>query len=199
MKKRGTIFPLPFPFCLVPFVFVWSACGYQFSGTTSLPQGIQSVSFAEFANYTLEAGVEKELQWAIEREFRIRGNIQVTKVGEGMVHVTLQRLDLRPYSFDRRDQVLEYELTLVLNIQLTQRASGQVVWQADNLQVTEYYSATPQVVVTTSPEFLQGTLDPEDLPGLTDTQFSETQRRFAVERLFATAAREVYFRLGENF
>ena len=199
MKKRGTIFFLPFPFCLVPFVFVLSACGYQFSGTTSLPQGIQSVSFAEFANYTLEAGVEKELQWAIEREFRIRGNIQVTKVGEGMVHVTLQRLDLRPYSFDRRDQVLEYELTLVLNIQLTQRASGQVVWQADNLQVTEYYSATPQVVVTTSPEFLQGTLDPEDLPGLTDTQFSETQRRFAVERLFATAAREVYFRLGENF
>ena len=199
MKKRGTIFSLAFYFCLVPFVFVWSACGYQFSGTTSLPQGIQSVSFADFGNYTLEAGVEKELQWAIEREFRTHGNIQVTEAGEGMVHVTLQRLNLRPYSFDRRAQVLEYELALVLNIQLTHRASGQVVWQADNLQVTEYYSAIPQVMVTTSPEFLQGTLDPEDLPGLTDTQFSETQRRLAVERLFATAAREVYFRLGENF
>jgi outer membrane lipopolysaccharide assembly protein LptE/RlpB len=199
MKKRGTIFSLPFPICLVPFVFVWSACGYQFSGTTSLPKGIQSVSFAEFDNYTLEPGVEKELQWAIEREFRTHGNIQVTEPGEGVVHVTLQRLDLRPYSFDRRAQVLEYELLLVLNIQLTHRASGQVVWQADNLQVTEYYSAIPQVVVTTSPEFLQGTLDPEDLPGLTDTQFSETQRRLAVERLFTTAAREVYFRLGENF
>lgn len=199
MKKRGTIFSLAFPFCLVPFVFVWSGCGYQFSGTTSLPQGIQSVSFAEFGNYTLEAGVEKELQWAIEREFRTHGNIQVTEAGEGMVHVTLQRLNLRPYSFDRRAQVLEYELALALNIQLTHRASGQVVWQADNLQVTEYYSAIPQVMVTTSPEFLQGTLDPDDLPGLTDTQFSETQRRLAVERLFATAAREVYFRLGENF
>ena len=199
MKKRGTIFSLAFHFYLVPFVFVWSACGYQFSGTTSLPQGIQSVSFADFGNYTLEAGVEKELQWAIEREFRTHGNIQVTEAGEGMVHVTLQRLNLRPYSFDRRAQVLEYELALVLNIQLTHRASGQVVWQADNLQVTEYYSAIPQVMVTTSPEFLQGTLDPEDLPGLTDTQFSETQRRLAVERLFATAAREVYFRLGENF
>ena len=199
MKKRGTIFSLPFPICLVPFVFVWSACGYQFSGTTSLPKGIQSVSFAEFDNRTLEPGVEKELQWAIEREFRTHGNIQVTEAGEGMVHVTLQRLNLRPYSFDRRAQVLEYELLLVLNIQLTHRASGQVVWQADNLQVTEYYSAIPQVMVTTSPEFLQGTLDPEDLPGLTDTQFSETQRRLAVERLFATAAREVYFRLGENF
>ena len=199
MKKRGKFFFLPSPLCLVPCAFVWIACGYQLSGTTALPQGIQSVSFAEFGNYTLEAGVEKELQWAIEREFRTHGNIQVTEAGEGMVHVTLQRLDLRPYSFDRRDQVLEYELALVLNIQLTHRASGQVVWRADNLRVTEYYSAIPQVLVTTSPEFLQGALDPGDLPGLTDTQFSETQRRLAVERLFATAAREVYFRLGDNF
>ncbi len=199
MKKRGKIFSFPFTLCLVPLACVWSACGYQFSATTSLPQGIQSVSFAEFENYTLEAGVEKELQWAIEREFRTHGNIQVTQAGEGKVHVTLQRLDLRPYSFDRRAQVLEYELALELNIQLTHRESGQVVWQADNLHVTEYYSAIPQVLVTTSPEFLQGTLDPGDLSGLTDTQFSETQRRLAVKRLFATAAREVYFRLGENF
>ena len=199
MKKRGKIFSFPFAFCLVPLACVWSACGYQLSGTTALPQGIRSVSFAEFENYTLEAGVEKELQWAIEREFRTHGNIQVTDAGEGKVHVTLQRLDLRPYSFDRRAQVLEYELALELNIQLTHRASGEVVWQADNLHVTEYYSAIPQVLVTTSPEFLQGTLDPGDLSGLTDTQFSETQRRLAVKRLFATAAREVYFRLGENF
>ena len=199
MKKSGNFFSFPFIPCLVPFACVWIGCGYQFSGTTSLPQGIQSVSFAEFGNYTLEAGVEKELQWAIEREFRTHGNIQVTQAGEGMIHVTLQRFDLRPYSFDRRAQVLEYELALVLNIQLTHRASGEVVWQADNLHVTEYYSAISQVLVTTSPEFLQGTLDPEDLSGLTDIQFSETQRRLAVERLFATAAREVYFRLGENF
>jgi len=53
--------------------------------------------------------------------------------------------------------------------------------------------------VTTSPKFLQGTLNPQDLPGLTDIQFSETQRRLATARLFQTAAREVYFRLGENF
>ena len=199
MKKRGKCFFFPFTLCFVPLACVWSACGYQLSGTTSLPQGIRSVSFAEFENYTLEAGVEKELQWAIEREFRTHGNIQVTDAGEGKVHVTLQRLDLRPYSFDRRAQVLEYELALELNIQLTHRASGEVVWQADNLHVTEYYSAIPQVLVTTSPEFLQGTLDPGDLSGLTDTQFSEMQRRLAVKRLFATAAREVYFRLGENF
>ena len=178
---------------------LWSACGYHFSGVTSLPQGIQSVSFAEFSNHTLETGVEKELQWAIEREFRTHRNIRITDIGEGVVSVQLQRLDLRPFSFDRRAQVLEYEMVLALDIQLTARGSGKVLWQANDLRVTEYYSAIPQVLVTTSPEFLQGTLDPGDLPGLTDVQFSETQRRLTITRLFAAAAREVYFRLGDNF
>ena len=180
-------------------VCLWSACGYQLAGTAPLPQGIQSVSFAEFSNRTLETGVEKELQWAMEREFRTRWNIRVTDTGEGVISAQLQTLELRPFSFDRRDQVLEYEMILALDVQFTDRGSGKVLWQADNLQVTEYYSAIPQVLVTTSPEFLQGTLDPSDLPGLTDVQFSETQRRLAVGRLFTAAAREVSFRLGDNF
>jgi hypothetical protein len=157
------------------------------------------VSFAEFGNETLEAGAERELQWALEREFRNHGGVTVTDKGEGIVHATLRRLELRPLSFDRRDQVLEYEVTLACDVSLTHRDTGQVLWQVAGLQVSERYSAIPQVVVTTSPEFWQGTLNPEDLRGLTDVQFSETQRRLAVRRLFAAAAREVYFRLGEDF
>jgi hypothetical protein len=55
------------------------------------------------------------------------------------------------------------------------------------------------VVVPSSPEFQQGTLNPEDLRGLTDIQFSETQKQTAMERLFTAAAREVVVRLSENF
>jgi outer membrane lipopolysaccharide assembly protein LptE/RlpB len=176
-----------------------AGCGYQLSATGRLPQNIQTVSFAPFENTTAEVGVEKELQWALEREFRNRGGVSITDTGEGVVNVTLQQMDLRPLSFDQRDQVLEYELALVFDVSLTRRESGQVVWQANNVRVTEDYSAIPQVVVTSSPEFWRGSLNPEDLPGLTDIQFSETQQRLAMERLFAAAAREVYFRLSENF
>jgi hypothetical protein len=115
------------------------------------------------------------------------------------MNVSLRRLDFRPLSFDRRDQVLEYEAALVFDVSLTHRDSGQVLWQADGMRVTYDYSAIPQVEVTTSPEFLRGTLNPEDLRGMTDIQYSETQQRMALERLFAAAAREVYFRLGDNF
>lgn len=190
---------LPITASLLLLALLPYGCGYQFSVGPTLPQGIRSVSFAEFRNETLEVGVEKELQWALEREFRNRGGIVVTEGGEGVVSATLHRLDLRPLSFDRRDQVLEYEVALLFDVAITHRDTGQVLWQAGNIRVAEDYSAVPQVVVTTSPEFFQGTLNPEDLTGLTDIQFSEAQRRLAIERLFAEAAREIYFRLGESF
>lgn len=181
------------------FVFTFSGCGYHFSGAKNLPQGIQRVSFAEFNNDTLSVGAERELQWALEREFRIHGGITIVENGEGIITGTLHQLDLRPLSFDNKDQVLEYQLVMVFDVNLTQRDTGQVLWRADNIQVVEDYSATPQVEVTTSPKFLQGTLNPGDLEGFTDIQFSETQRQLATIRLLKTAAREVYFRLGEDF
>jgi outer membrane lipopolysaccharide assembly protein LptE/RlpB len=181
------------------FLLLFSGCGYHFAGSGPLPQGIQRVSVAEVDNLTLETGSEKELQWALEREFRGRGGVTVTDEGEGVLNVTMRQLDFHPLSFDSRDQVLEYEVTLLLDVILMHRETGQTLWQANNLRVVSDYSAVPQVVVTTSPEFQQGTLNPEDLSGLTDIQFSETQKRTAIEQLFTAAAREVYFRLSENF
>ena len=179
--------------------FLSSGCGYHFAGATNLPQGVKSVRFAEFENETLEVGAEKEFQWAIEREFRNHGGLTISENGEGVFNVVLRQLELRPLSFDRKDQVLEYQLVVVFDISLTHRDSGKVLWQASGLRVASDYSAIPQVVVTTSPEFQRGTLNSEDLSGLTDVQFSETQRRLAMGRLFASAAREVYFRLGDDF
>ena len=193
-----TISPLRL-FSLCTFVFLSAGCGYQFSGGGTLPQGVQKISLAEIDNETLEVGTEKQLQWALEQEFRKRGNTIVDEGGEGILNVTMRQIDLRPLSFDSRDQVLEYELILLLDVQLTHRETGQLLWQENNMRVTTDYEAVPQVVVTTSPQFLEGNLNPEDLSGLTDIQFSETQRRTAVESLFTMAAREVYLRLSENF
>jgi outer membrane lipopolysaccharide assembly protein LptE/RlpB len=186
-------------FFLCTFVLLSAGCGYQFSGGGTLPQGVQKISLAEIDNETLEVGTEKQLQWALEQEFRKRGNMIVDEGGEGVLNVTMRQIDLRPLSFDSQDRALEYVLILLLDVQLTHRETGQLLWQANNLRVTTEYEAVPQVVVTTSPRFLEGNLNPEDLNGLTDIQFSETQRRTAVEYLFTMAAREVYLRLSENF
>ena len=195
-----TLYPLSliqFPVFILAFFF--AGCGYHFSGGGPLPQGVQKISLAEIDNETLEVGTEKQLQWALEREFRKRGSVIVDEEGDGVLNVTMRQIDLHPLSFDRLDQVLEYQLVLLLDVQLIQRETGKTLWQANNLRVETNYDAIPQVVVTTSPHFLEGNLNAEDLGGLTDIQFSETQRRAAVESLFGAAAREVYLRMSENF
>ncbi len=198
-RKMASPFFLVWTLGFLHLLLLFTGCGYKFAGVPTLPQGVQSVSFAEFGNETLEPGIEKELQWAFEREFRNHGGLTVTTQGEGIVKVTLNTIHFRPLAFDRRDQVLEYEAALAFDISLTHRGTGNVLWQENNIRIAEDYSAIPQVVVTTSPEFLQGRLDPKDLPGLTDIQFAETERRLALERLLKEAAREAYFRIGENF
>ena len=200
-KTEGMASPffLVLPLGFLHLLLLLAGCGYKFAGAPTLPQGVQSVSFAEFENQTSEPGVEKELQWAFEREFRNHGGITIAKQGKGIMNVTLNNIHFQPLTYDRRDQVLEYEAALAFDISLTHRDTGDVLWQQNNIRIAEDYSAIPQVVVSTSPEFLQGRLDPKDLPSLTDTQFAETQRRLALERLLKKAAREAYFRIGENF
>lgn len=198
-RKMASPFFVVLPLGFLHLLLLFAGCGYKFAGAPTLPQGMQSLSFAEFGNQTLEPGVEKELQWTFEREFRNYGGITIAKRGEGIVDVTLKNMHFRPLMFDRKDQVLEYEAALAFDISLTHRDTGEVLWQQNNIRIAENYSAIPQVVVTTSPQFLQGRLDPKDLPGLTDIQFAETQRRLALERLLREAAREAYFRIGENF
>jgi hypothetical protein len=157
------------------------------------------MSFGVFTNETLEVGMEKDLQWALENEFHQQGGFQVTEAGEGVLDVTIRQLDIRPVSFSRRDQVFAYEVTMVLDLTLTDRTTGEMLWQASEIRETEEYSATRQVIVTTSPDFQRGTLNPEDLSGLTQIQFSEARERIAVDRLFKAVAREIHFRLTEDF
>lgn len=203
LKPIGFLYPLSFSlfrfFAFLPLVLCLASCGYHFSGGGVLPQGVKKISLAEIDNETLEVGTEKQLQWALEREFRKRGTAIVDDDSEGTLNVTMHQLDLRPLSFDSRDQVLEYQLVLLLDVQLIHRETGKILWQASNLRVQTNYDAVPQVVVKSSPRFLEGNLNAEDLRGLTDIQFSENQRRAAVERLFVETAREVYLRLSENF
>ena len=190
---------LPFAFCLLPFALLSSSCGYHLSGAANLPQHIQRVSVAEIENDTLEVGIEKEFQWALEREFRTRGGLTIAEDGEGVFNIVVHRLDQRPLSFDQKDEVLQYEVAIVFDVSLTARDSGQVLWQLKSLRVTTPYDAIPQIVVTSSPEFQRGTINSQNLSGFTQVQFSESERRAATERLFVAAAREVYARLGENF
>jgi len=67
------------------------------------------------------------------------------------------------------------------------------------MRQTDEYSATAQVVVTSSEQFQQGTLDAVDLPKFTQVQLADSQGRIAMDRLFRDMARDAYALMTEGF
>jgi hypothetical protein len=59
---------------------------------------------------------------------------------------------------------VQYELTLVLDLSLRRESDGRVLWYVTGMRESDEYSASSQVVVTSSSQFQQQTLDATNLP-----------------------------------
>ena len=178
-------------------------CGYGFTGAarTFAPE-VRSVGVEALANETREHGIEKRLALAIEREFAIRGPLRVATVpGEGDLVLTGTVRDAtdRPVAFNRDDEVLIYQTMLALDFELRRRTTGEIIWRVEDMRSFEDYATVGSVVVTTSSDFRRSTLDAQDLGNFTDIQLAESRRRYALDRLIAEIARDVYEQIMEDF
>jgi hypothetical protein len=179
-----------------------AGCGYQFAaGGRQFDAGIRTIGVKTFSNQTREIGVEKRLAMAIEREFVIRGPLDVADVDESDLQLTgtVRAAEDRPVAFNRDDEVLIYQTVLALDLELRMREGGAIVWRVQGLRVTDDYESVASVVVTTSSDFRAGTLNPEDLGAFTDVQLAETRRRETLDRMISTLARDVYDQIMEDF
>jgi hypothetical protein len=179
-----------------------TGCGYQFAaGGRTFDATVKTLGVRTFANETREIGVEKRLTMAIEREFVIRGPLKVTSADEGdlVLTGTVKSAEDRPVAFNRDDEVLIYQTVLALDLELRRRDNGKLVWRVHGLRVADDYESVASVIVTTSSDFRKGTLNPEDLGGLTDIQLAETRRRQTLERMIGNLARDVYDQIMEDF
>ena len=179
-----------------------SGCGYGFAGTGSrLPAEVRTVSLGPIRNATREIGLEKQFLEAIEDEVSLRGRLEVVE-GDGADAVftgALVHYETRPVAFNSRDEALQYQAVLTVDLELRRRADAKLLWQSRNYRAVEDYSAVPGVVVTSSSRFQKQTLNPGDLRLFTDVQLSEGQRRDATERLLENLARETYNQMMEDF
>ena len=186
----------------VLLAFAASGCGYGFAGTGSrLPAEIKTVSLGPIANGTREVGLEKRFLESLEDEVAIRGRLDVVPRGEGDAVLTgsLVNYETRPVAFNSRDEALQYQAVLTIDLELRRRADAKLLWQTRNYRSVEDYSAVPGVVVTSSSRFNKQTLNPGDLGLFTDIQLSEGQRREANDRLLENLVREVYNQMMEDF
>ena len=187
------------------FVLGLAGCGYHLAGeTVGLPEDVRSLSIGRLTNRSREHGLEKTLAFAIEREIHTRGHFRMEEApagGDAVISGTIRALHVVPVAFDAKDQAVQYQIALVVDLTLTRQRDGVVLWHVTGLQEIDEYSASPRVVVTSSSQFQQGTLDAADIqnPQLSNIQLAETERRNAIARLLNAAVRDIYNQMVENF
>jgi hypothetical protein len=180
-------------------------CGYHVTGTqVALPADVTTLGIGPIGNLSREYGLEKALAFALEREIMVRRQFQLSQSpgdADALVSGTIRFVTQRPVAFDANDVAVQYEIGLVLDMSLTRRRDGRVLWHVNGLRESDDYSASPTVVVTSSSQFQQGTLNAADVqnPQFTTIQLAETLRRDALTRLVTQAVRDVYNQMIEDF
>ena len=182
---------------------VLGGCGYGFNagGRTFAPE-LHTIGVEALANDTREAGLEKRIALALEREFAMRGPFRIaSKPSEGdlVLSGTLRQAVDRPVAFNSKDEVLTYQTMLTVDLELRRRDTNALIWQATGLHETGDFESVASVIVTTSSDFRSSTLNAEDLGAFTDVQLAESRRRETQARLLQALAHDVYDQIMEDF
>jgi hypothetical protein len=183
-------------------VSLLAGCGYHFIGTGSrLPPEIHTISLGPIRNDTREVRIDKQLLESLEDEISSHGRLEVVPAGQGDCVLTGMVRDYvsRPVAFNSRDEALQYQASVSVDLELRRRDNGKLLWRTVGQRQTQDYSAVPGVVVTSSSQFQRSTVNAKDVSQFTDIQLSESQRRQANESLLENLARDIYNQMMEDF
>jgi hypothetical protein len=192
------------PFLAFAFVLLTvAACGYQLSGmSTFLPQDIRTIYVEPFMNRSRDVGIEKEITTALRGEFYRRGQLRIVDQAEqadAIVSGVVRAFDSSVVSVNRKDEVLQYESIMTLDVTLRRREPNEIIWRGQGTRLRELHSGSRAAVVTTSSEFRTGTLNAADVRQMTDIQLTETENQQFRDALIERFARELHQRLMEMF
>ena len=179
-----------------------AGCGYHFPGTgVGIPPGARTISIGEFGNHSREAGLEFDLRRAIEEEFRRRGPLEVVPDPEGdlVLAGAIRRFQTTPVASVGTSEAVQFQGILQISFRLKERSTGRLLYENKLLQESLDFGATSEVVVSSSPRFQRGTVDPRDLAIMTSIQVGEGRRRQTLVELIDVLARDVYLQSMEGF
>jgi hypothetical protein len=178
-------------------------CGYQFVGESSLlPKDARTIYVEPFVNRSRDVGMEKELTTALRGEFYRRGHLRVVELSEQadiILTGVVRSLDRNVASVNRKDEVLQYESILILDVTLRRREPNEILWRGQGLRLTEVHGGSRAAIVTTSSEFRTGTLNASDVRQMTDIQLTEVEQSAVRDQLMERFAKELHQRVMEMF
>ncbi|MGA1875484.1 MAG: LPS assembly lipoprotein LptE [bacterium] len=118
-------------------------CGYRMvQPFVHWPEGVRKVYVENIRNRTNEPGLEATLTEAFIQEFWGWQDLEIVNRAEAEAvfsgEVTQYTAD-RPLSFDQDQNIREYEISLHVDIQLTEVATGRILWQEEDRIARESY------------------------------------------------------------
>lgn len=178
-------------------------CGYHFAGQSPLfSKDIRRIYVEPFITRTRDVGIEQELTSALRSEFYRRGELKLVDQldqADAIVSGVIRSLDSRVASVNRKDEVLQWESVMVLDVSLRRREPNEILWRGPGTRLTQIFSGSRAAVVTTSSEFRTGTVNPLDIRRMTDIQLTQSEAQRARAELVEGFAQQLHQRLLEIF
>ncbi len=173
-----------------------NGCGYTLQGsTTVLPGDVRRVYVPLVENETPEPGLALVMTEAIRERFERFGVITVVDSpaeADATLTTTINRVQRRASAVTARTEAsLQQDTSINVSAEL-RRATGGLLWKADNMTVTSASASTGGTVVTSSAGFFGGNLSSGDLGGLSNREVSRDQEQQLLERLCEDVAKKMY-------
>lgn len=126
-----------------------AGCGY--TSKTVLPNDIQSIYVKTVLNkipidqmYSYQPGLEMDITNAIIQRFQVDGNLKIADESraDAVLSANLTAYEQEGVRFNALEGVAEYRLFIVLDLTLTHRETGEVIWTEPNFSGNEEYFVT---------------------------------------------------------
>jgi hypothetical protein len=158
-----------------------ASCGYHVAGKADLvPKNIQTIAIPPFSNATLRYRLTDRLPQAISQEFVGRTRYKIIadpNQADAVLKGTVVNFVSYPILFDQvTGRASGLQINLTMQVSLTERATGKVIWNRPNYTYTDRY----EISVTNANQYFE-----ESAP--------------ALERLSKSVARDVVTSILDNF
>lgn len=139
MHRRKVILALAAPLA--------GACGYRVGGKADLlPRTIHTIAIPAFGNITTRYKLSERLPAAIGREFLNRTRYQVVydpSQGDAILSGSVSNYLSATTIFDQASgRAAGIQVSVFLNIKLTNRANGDVLYERSNFEVRQRYEVS---------------------------------------------------------
>ncbi|RMF93395.1 MAG: hypothetical protein D6736_01855 [Nitrospinota bacterium] len=124
-------------------------CGYRLvTAESALSPGARTIAIPLFDNRSREPGIEGEVTRAVRTSFLRDGRLRLApQAGADLLLLgTIRHYGLSPLAFDRADAVLEYRVTVSVDIALVARESQEVLLQQTVNPAQEEYLVRADIV-----------------------------------------------------